>query len=66
MTFATKEEWEALGSPNFLQRTDTQYHWHNRDYGNFDDFLSALASRKRKTGTKEREQARAWALLLNG
>ena len=52
MTFATKEEWEALGSLNLLQRTDTQYHWHNRDYGSFDDFLSALASRKRKTVRK--------------
>ncbi len=58
-TFALKEEWEALGQDGMLQRTDTQYHWHNRGYENFDGFLTALSSRKRKTVRKEREQARA-------
>mgnify|MGYP005816666623 CR=1 FL=1 len=58
VTFATKEEWEALGKLGFLRRTDTQYHWHNNDYTTFDDFLAALTSRKRKTIRKEREQAR--------
>ena len=58
-TFALKEEWEALGQAGMLQRTDTQYHWHNRGYENFDGFLTALSSRKRKTVRKEREQARA-------
>lgn len=59
VTFATKEEWEALGKLGLLRRTDTQYHWHNRGYSSFDNFLAALASRKRKTVRKEREQARA-------
>ncbi len=59
MTFATKEEWDSLGELGLLQRTDTQYHWHNQGYNNFDDFLAALASRKRKAIRKEREQARA-------
>ena len=58
-TFALKEEWEALGQAGMLQRTDTQYHWHNRGYESFDGFLTALSSRKRKTVRKEREQARA-------
>jgi uncharacterized protein len=58
VTFATKEEWEALGPAGLLQRTDIQYHWHNRGYDSFDDFLAALASRKRKTVRKERSQAR--------
>jgi uncharacterized protein len=59
VTFAQKEEWDALGEQGLLQRTDTQYHWHNRGYGDFDAFLAALSSRKRKTVRKEREQARA-------
>jgi predicted N-acyltransferase len=59
MTFATKEEWDSLGELGLLQRTDTQYHWHNQGYNSFDDFLAALASRKRKAIRKEREQARA-------
>ncbi len=58
VTFARKEEWEALGKLGLLQRTDTQYHWHNQGYGDFDAFLAALSSRKRKTVRKEREQAR--------
>ncbi|MGA7327948.1 MAG: GNAT family N-acetyltransferase [Rhodomicrobium sp.] len=64
VTFAPKEEWDALGQLRMLQRTDTQYHWHNRGYGSFDDFLSVLASRKRKTIRKEREQARGSGVTL--
>jgi predicted N-acyltransferase len=64
ITFATKAEWEALGGLGLLQRTDTQYHWHNRGYESFDGFLAALASRKRKVVRKEREQARASGISL--
>ncbi|MFZ1108624.1 MAG: GNAT family N-acetyltransferase [Rhodomicrobium sp.] len=64
ITFATEAEWEALGAQGLLQRTDTQYHWHNRGYENFDGFLAALASRKRKVVRKEREQARASGVSL--
>jgi predicted N-acyltransferase len=64
VTFAMQEEWEALGELGLLQRTDTQYHWHNRGYENFDGFLAALASRKRKTIRKEREQARASGVTI--
>ncbi|MGO9986798.1 MAG: GNAT family N-acetyltransferase [Rhodomicrobium sp.] len=64
VTFAAKEEWEELGELGLLQRTDTQYHWHNRGYETFDGFLAALASRKRKTVRKEREQARASGVAL--
>ncbi|MFT4078738.1 GNAT family N-acetyltransferase [Rhodomicrobium sp.] len=59
VTFASRDEWASLGGLGLLQRTDTQYHWHNRDYTSFDDFLASLASRKRKAVRKEREQARA-------
>jgi predicted N-acyltransferase len=64
VTFAMKEEWAALGALGLLQRTDTQYHWHNRGYENFDAFLAALSSRKRKTIRKEREQARASGITI--
>jgi len=42
----------------WLIRHGIQYHWHNRGYGDFDDFLGALTSRKRKAICKEREAAR--------
>ena len=40
----------------WLQRLDCQYHWRNRGYRDFQDFLDALSSRKRKQLRKEREQ----------
>jgi predicted N-acyltransferase len=42
----------------WLIRDGIQYHWHNRGYGDFDDFLAGLTSRKRKTIRKERAAAR--------
>jgi len=42
----------------WLIRHGIQYHWLNRGYRDFDDFLSALTSRKRKAIRKERAAAR--------
>ena len=42
----------------WLIRDGIQYHWQNRGYGDFDAFLAALSSRKRKAIRKEREAAR--------
>jgi predicted N-acyltransferase len=58
-TFLTESEWRDLGSRGFLQRTDQQFHWRNEGYGSFEDFLSALSSRKRKTVRRERKEALA-------
>ena len=41
-----------------LVREGIQYHWFNRDYKSFDDFLESLTYRKRKNITPERQQAR--------
>jgi predicted N-acyltransferase len=43
---------------NWLIREGIQYHWFNRGYSSFDDFLGALTSRRRKVIRKERAQAR--------
>jgi len=59
ITFPTKAEWEVLGRYDYLQRTDQQFHWVNRGYRDFQDFLDALASRKRKNLRKERQAALA-------
>jgi uncharacterized protein len=52
--FASEAEL-ALRS-DFLQRRDCQFHWHNRDYGSFDDFLATLRSDKRKKLLRERRR----------
>jgi predicted N-acyltransferase len=59
VTFAPIDEWKLLGERGFLQRTDQQFHWENAGYATFDDFLNALAARKRKAIRRERREALA-------
>jgi len=58
ITFLTEEEWRAAGAIGFLQRTDQQFHWLNRGYTDFDQFLAELSSSKRKNLRKERAAVR--------
>lgn len=48
-----EEAW--LTECGWLQRLGCQFHWHNRGYQCFDDFLAACSSRKRKNFRKERQ-----------
>src|ERR1700744_3789126 len=57
VTFAREGEWKFLAEHGFLQRTDQQFHWHNRDFSTFDDFLTSLNSRHRKAIKRERREA---------
>jgi predicted N-acyltransferase len=41
----------------WLIRRGVQYHWFNRGYSGFDDFLASLTSRRRKSLRKERAAA---------
>jgi hypothetical protein len=65
VTFPTEPEWRLLGARGYLQRTHRQFHWENSGYGNFETFLGALASRKRKTIRREREQALAPGITVH-
>ena len=55
--FLEDQEWQALGLQELLLREDQQFHWLNRGYGSFEDFLGALSSRKRKMLRRERREA---------
>ena len=57
VTFPTATEYDTMTRAGFLPRLGEQYHWENKDYESFDDFLSELSSRKRKSIRKEREKA---------
>jgi len=59
ITFFKEGEATLAESRGYLLRTDQQFHWFNRGYGGFDDFLASLASRKRKQIRKERRAALA-------
>ncbi|HWI86261.1 MAG TPA: GNAT family N-acetyltransferase [Sphingomonas sp.] len=58
-TFITPEQVAWFESAGWLIRADRQFHWFNKDYADFDAFLDALSSRKRKAIRKERAAARA-------
>jgi len=58
VTFPTEPEWRTLGDHGWLMRTGYQFHWENRGYRTFDDFLADLSSRKRKAIRKERAAVR--------
>jgi predicted N-acyltransferase len=64
ITFPTAEEWQTLGEAGFLQRTGQQFHFFNSGYAHFEEFLSDLASRKRKTIRREREAALADGIAI--
>ena len=56
-TFLNDEDLPVFESSSYLLRQDRQFHFINRDYESFDNFLDSLASRKRKNIRKERKAA---------
>jgi uncharacterized protein len=59
LNFPVEEEWTWLGREGLLQRQDQQYHWLNRGYRGFEDFLADLSANRRKTIRRERRDAQA-------
>lgn len=55
---------DALAAQGLSLRSGAQYHWFNRDYASFDDFLATFASRKRKNLRRERERVLEQGLSL--
>jgi len=56
-TFIQPEQVPLFEQADWLIRSDIQFHWINRGYQSFEDFLGALSSRKRKDIRKERAVA---------
>ncbi|MBU2136598.1 MAG: GNAT family N-acetyltransferase [Alphaproteobacteria bacterium] len=59
INFPPQAQWDWLGAQGLAQRQGQQYHWFNRGYGTFDDFLGDLSSGRRKTIRRERRDAQA-------
>jgi predicted N-acyltransferase len=64
VTFANDDDMQAFESAGLMLRLGCQYHWTNQGYETFDDFLGALASRKRKQMRRERKEAAASGISL--
>ncbi|GAA4045886.1 GNAT family N-acetyltransferase [Parerythrobacter jejuensis] len=58
-TFIDPTQLPFFEEAGWLLRSDLQFHWENRGYTCFDDFLAQLASRKRRALRKERAKAQA-------
>ncbi|RZC49091.1 hypothetical protein C5167_017521 [Papaver somniferum] len=56
ITFPSENEWLKMKDHGFLQRVGLQYHWRNRDYKNFDEFLMDMKQSKRKNVRQERKK----------
>ncbi|XP_019174370.1 PREDICTED: uncharacterized protein LOC109169916 isoform X1 [Ipomoea nil] len=64
ITFNSSNEWEKLGEKGFLQRIGMQYHWKNRNYKNFDEFLMDMKQSKRKNIRQERKKISSQNLTM--
>lgn len=56
-TFVEADQVPLFEAAGWLIREDSQFHWTNRGYGDFGDFLAELSSEKRKNIRKERARA---------
>ena len=56
-TFVEPAQVPLFEDEGWLRREDIQFHWTNRGYASFEDFLGELTSRKRKDLRKERAAA---------
>ena len=54
--FPTDSELPALRDAGMRVRKDCQFHWHNRGYADFDEFLATFSSAKRKKVRRERRR----------
>jgi len=56
LLFPVAEEIESINNPEIMLRKGCQYHWFNRNYSSFDQFIAHFTSRKRKNVRKERHK----------
>ena len=54
--FPREQEADALAALGISLRRGSQFHWFNRGYESFDDFLATFSSRKRKSLKRERRR----------
>lgn len=62
--FPHNAELQWLKEQGMLIRHDCQFHWYNKNYASFDDFLAQLSSRKRKNIIKERQSVKKAGVTL--
>ena len=56
VNFCQPEEREMLEQVGFLSRVGIQYHWQNRSFASFDDYLASFRSDRRNKVKRERRE----------
>jgi predicted N-acyltransferase len=64
INFITKQLSDKLNKRNWIKREGLQFHWYNKKYQSFDDFLDELKSTKRKAIKKERKKINEYGLTI--
>ncbi|WP_296808001.1 GNAT family N-acetyltransferase [Thiocapsa sp.] len=54
--FTADDEQALLEDQGLLRRVGCQFHWHNRGYGSFEDYLGTFTAEKRKKVKRERRR----------
>jgi len=62
--FPHPDDQQLLAGHDLLQRSDTQFHWFNHGYRDFDDFLAQLSSAKRKKIRRERRRVQEAGVVM--
>ena len=62
--FVDERERDMLAANGLLMRRGVQFHWFNRNYGSFDDFLAGFTADKRKKLKRERRAVAESGLRL--
>ncbi len=62
--FPNSDEQNWLEEYGLMSRHDCQFHWHNQDYTNFEDFLEKLDKKKRKNVRQERRRVEQQAVNI--
>ncbi len=65
INFVSERDRSVLTESQWLERFDWQYHWYNRDYACFDEFLASLKRKARKNIQAERRKAQGGGWLFS-
>lgn len=63
--FIEKDEVGAFEAEGLAIRHSLQYHWRNRDYHSFQDFLDSLVGKRRRDIVRERSRAQSHGLVID-
>lgn len=63
--FTTEQQTRQLEQQGYLRRTGCQYHWSNKGYRDFEDYLSTFNAKQRKNIKRERRRVKEQNIELD-